>query len=302
MPPVQKYVVYGSQHALIFFITDAAGGTTIRELLKYQRGGRRSKIKYIYLTGPREYENTVEQMKEWLVHGTGSIQGINQADPIGQIVVIEYHALDRNCPTFLDMSRQVLPQWKRQAKESGVPFFSFSILREPVAMAVSFFNYYHGIPQNPKRFDLIGENATETTFLEATISNPQCLFLARNEDAYTKTGRDLRASLTHDECREAYDNILELIDFVGMTERIRDETLPLLKDLLDTNQYAKRLIRNLDKRANQAGRSTIHLANLSDAAIKHIRSVTTWDSEMYERVKQDFAYDSWIKPDGEPER
>ena len=271
------------------------GGTTIRELVKYQKGGRRSQVNYIYLTGTREFKYTLDHMKEWLVNGTGVVEtrGNQQQTDAGQVVFIEYHALDRNCPTFLQLSRTILPEWKRLAEQHNVPFFLFGIVREPVSMAVSFFNFYHGIEQNPKRFDFIaGENATEDVFLQSTIANPQSLFLARNEDAYTKTGQDLRDSFTWEEYQQAYAGLVDLFDWVGTTDKIRNETLPLLRDLFSANIHTKRLIRNLNKTANPSS-SAIRRAALSDAALDDIRSKTSWDQELYNNIQREFSLDEW---------
>lgn len=287
---------------IVFFLhIPKVGGTTIRELIKYQRGGRRSRVNYIYLTGPREYDYTVEQMKEWTVKGTGTLRGNQHPDPVGQVVFIEYHALDRNCPTFLQLVQTVLPEWKRKCKQNNVPFFAFGIFREPLSLSVSYHNFYHRIPQNPKRFDLIqAENATENAFLQYTIANPQCLFLARNEDAYTKTGQDLRATLAQAECHLAYKGMQETLDWVGTTDRIGNETLPLLRELFKTNQYTKRLIRNLNKTANPSSAAevqTIQLSDLSEAAIQNVESLTAWDKEMYEKLKQNYSYDLGLRAD-----
>lgn len=241
----------------------------------------------------------MEQMKEWTEKGTGTVRDNQHPDPFGQVVFIEYHALDRHCPTFLQMVQTVLPEWKNRCKQNNIPFFAFGIFREPISLSVSYHNFYHRIPQNPKRFDLIQtENATEEAFLHYTIANPQCLFLARNEDAYTKTGQDLRSTLTQEECHQAYKGIQETLDWVGTTDRIRNETLPLLQQLFKTNQFTKRLIRNMNKTANPSSAAevqTIHLSSLSEATLQNVESLTTWDKEMYEKLKQAYPYDAWME-------
>lgn len=288
---------------IVFFVhIPKTGGTTIRELVKYKKGGRRSNVHYLYLTGPREYEHTVQHMNRWVVNGTKG----------GEVVFVEYHPLDRNCPSFLQMSQTDLPQWRRLARDNGVTFFAFALVREPVSMAISYFNFYHGIPQNPKRFDLlVGEtnhdetlssntattaaaSSTEEIFVNATIANPQCLFLAHNEDAYTKTGQDLRDSLTHEDCRQAYSSLRQHMDWVGTTETLGNETLPLLQQLFRTHPHTQRLVWNFNKTANlSAGKTLLHRGDLSPATREHIRTRTVWDQELFDTLQRDFVHRGW---------
>jgi len=276
---------------LLFVHIPKTGGTTIRELVKYHKKGRRSKVHYIYLHGPKEYQDTVTGMKEWLLNGVKPIYVSNQ------VVFIEYHALRRECPTFLHLSQTVLPLWRKVAHMNKVPLFAFSILREPVSMSISYFNYYHGIVQNVKRFDYLGEtNVTEQVFVNYTHANPQCLFLARNEEAFTKTGKDLRDSLVQEDCRQAYEGLKSNMDWIGTTDRLRDETLPLLRELLSTNEHTQRLVHTLNKTANASGRDKkppIEQSKLSEKTIQYLKGLNKWDQELYDSVKRDFSYDAW---------
>lgn len=275
------------------------GGTTIRELVKYMKNGKRSQVDYTYLTGTRELKHITDHMNKWLTNGTRVVNvTIDSQKPAHTVHFIEYHALDRNCATFLQLSEALLPQWKRLSEDSNVSFFLFGIVREPIALAVSFFNYYRAMEQNPKRFDLISpEDATEDIFLQETIANPQCLFLARNEDSFTKTGQDLRDSFTWEECQQAYAGIVDLFDWVGTTDRIRNETLPLLKKIFSTNPHTNRLIRNISNVVNvnpsAAGKAPIQRATLSEKTLEEIRRKTSWDLELYKSIQREYSYDEW---------
>ena len=308
LPPGSRRVPSLKNGGVVFMLhIPKTGGTTIRELIKYMKNGKRSEVNYVYLTGQRGLEHTTEHMNEWLENDTG-LAGtrIENQEPADAVHFIEYHALDRSCATFLQLSKTLLPQWKRLAEDREVPFFLFSIVREPVSLAVSFFNYYRAMEQNPKRFDYIPpENVTEDVFLNASIANPQCLFLTRNEDSFTKTGQDLRDSLTWQECQQAYAGLVDLFDWVGTTERIQNETLPLLKDLFSTNPHTNRLIRNISKvthvNPSSTGKSPIQRSTLSEQALVDLRQKTSWDLELYRTIQKFFPYHEWDILDNENE-
>jgi len=295
---------------VIFIHIPKTGGTTIRELVKYRKDGRRSKVNYIYLTGPREFNYTMNRMNERLAPlpsaAAGGRGGGGVGTTIGQeVVFVEYHALDRTCPTFLQLATTILPDWKQRAQQQNIPLFMMSLVREPISFAISFFNFYHGMHQNPRRFDYVdtsdnnNDNAvSERQFLKHTIANPQCLFLAHNEDAYTKTGQDLRESFTWEECQRSFAGMVQLMDWIGTTDRIRNETLPLLRTLFSTNNHTKKLIRNLNKTANPSSAAGLvpkfQQEYLSKKAKEEIRSKTMWDLGIYTNVQRRFSYNDWM--------
>jgi len=201
----------------------------------------------------------------------------------GDTVYYEHHAGD--APSYL-AARYQLQNWRARAEELGVPFFAFTMYREPVSFALSHFNYYHARNNQKKGFNYF-PHPTEQDFLDTTLPSPQCLFMSRTELAYRspKNYQALRDGFSETECETSYQALLEDMDWVGVTERMVEETFPLLRhvagvdfDFKERNRSKKRLSR----------------ADLSEATIQHVREITTWDQRVYERVQNDFSIDMFV--------
>ena len=202
----------------------------------------------------------------------------------GDTVYFEHHAGD--APSYLAVRYQ-LHDWRARAQELGVPFFAFTMYREPVSFALSHFNYYHSRGyQNKAPFNYF-PHPTEQDFLDTTLPSPQCLFMSRTELAYRSPAnyQALRNGFSETECETSYQALLEDMDWVGVTERMVEETFPLLRhvagvdfDFKERNRSKKRLSR----------------VDLSEATIQHVREITAWDQRVYERVQKDFLIDMFV--------
>ena len=58
----------------------------------------------------------------------------------GKVLFIEVHGMDNYHVLELE---PYLHYWRELSKQSGVPFFAFTLLREPISLHVSFFNFYY---------------------------------------------------------------------------------------------------------------------------------------------------------------
>lgn len=196
----------------------------------------------------------------------------------GDTVFYEHFA--GKTPSFLAVRTQ-LQSWRAKAKALNVPFFAFSMYREPLSFALSYFNYYHSNTDKGTRFEFF-PHPTEEDFLKVTMKSPQCLFLARTEMSYRTKNKELRDDFTETECETAYQAFLEDMDWVGTTESMVDETFPLLQHVANESFP-------FPQRNNSEKRLTI--SDLSESAIEHVRNLTAWDEAVYERVQQVFTID-----------
>lgn len=188
----------------------------------------------------------------------------------------------------------ILSKLRAISKMNGVPFFSFTLLRNPLPYMVSYYNYEHMGPGGP-RFER--GNATEEDFSRISLPDPQCLFFSRGEWASGKDWAVLRRNFTLQECHALYPLLLQHLDWIGTVENMQTETLPLLTYLLNRRpNIGKRFkSQNVYKKTNASGipKPRIELDKLSNGTIVFIQNITQGDLFLYERAKQDYPIEMW---------
>ena len=224
----------------------------------------------------RKFDNFKRDVASYLKYGTD-----------GEVVVMELHA--SSSPTLMEMSER-LHQWRNIASKSNVPFFAFTVLREPLSFSTSFFNFYYGKDHGDENFEFY-ESPTEDDFLETAVFNPQCGFLVKGDIVFTE--RREQQMIRQSECDNAYDTLLEHMDWIGTTNSISNETFPVLRSLISSNTNADHLVGEIAKVRNQSPQK-IQLENLSPRAVKKIRQMTMWDQNLYEKAKKDYQFDQVV--------
>ena len=88
-------------------------------------------------------------------------------------------------------------------------------------------------------------------------------------------------------CEAVQENILELMDWVGTTERLSTETIPLLSKLLDVPQIRWENYRVL---TNMREYVSFGRENVSSFAIQTIKEMSKLDSNLYSAVESRYQY------------
>jgi hypothetical protein len=156
-------------------------------------------------------------VEDAIVHGT----------PNGTILFYEVHAT--TAPSLFQL-RHRLRRWKDVAQRNGVPTFFFTILRESIAYAFSHFNFFHLQRRNPT-FERC--NATQENFVRLTLYNPQCQFLFQGESSMRAQKVQHSKILNAEDCQAVQSQLINVMDWIGTTEHLTNETLPMLSTLLD---------------------------------------------------------------------
>ena len=205
----------------------------------------------------------------------------------GRIVAIETH--DQNVPPYRQLSPKIR-EWKRTAQQNHVPFFVATLLREPMSMQISSFNYYYVAPWKKLANDTVSD------FLDTMLDHPQCNFLVNggmffdNLDRKHPNIRERRNALNRElekqHCNQVYELLLSDMDWVGTTERMKTETLPLFHYLFQLNNITG------DGHTNKMKvRMNRDRLNATDVAVVNLR--TEWDQEWYQKTQEIYQFDQW---------
>ena len=260
---------------IIYFLhIPKTGGTTLTSAF------RRSKLwRYRMVLGSKKQIPYVQEMYETL-----------QNWKPGTKIFYEHHAGPSD-PYMAANVRKDLHNWRDMATKQGIPFFAFTLVREPLSFALSHFNFYYANRMefgDHSRFYYV-ENPTETDFLNLSLPNPQCLFCVHSELAYHAVGREDRKSsyVPKERCDDVYDAFALDLDWIGTTETMSNETFHILAKISQL-KFRKKLVINKSE-------AKISKSSLSQEAIDHIRNITSYDQAIYERAKRDYPFDMWSK-------
>ena len=146
--------------------------------------------------------------------------------------------------------------------------------------AVSYFNFFYLAPRRDSAKHASQEH-TVANLINTTIPNRQCSILSGGS---TASDDDENAR-----CKSLHDALIETFDWVGTTEHLNEETLPLLAHLLFQNASMAKSLRSYNV-VNMS--SMLQTSQLQPPTIQHIEEISQWDQFLWERAQLDFSWDS----------
>lgn len=102
----------------------------------------------------------------------------------------------------------------------------------------------------------------------------------------------LNRELEKSQCDRVYQLLLEDMDWVGTTERMSLETLPLFHYLFQ--------LRNVTSKHSNKMRVRMHQDRLKQTDLEFVKNTTMWDQEWYRKTQEIYQFDQWsdqIRPE-----
>jgi len=195
-------------------------------------------------------------------------------------LLLEFHG---NFPSLRNLT-PFIKKWRKLSQAHNKTFFAFTIVRDPLPYSISYFKYFH---LNCKSTFCERERYSEMTednLLLSVKSNPQCFFLTHlsSTEKMHPSFYD-KCRVFKDDCKNMYNMMQENLDWVGTTENISFDTIPLLSYLLKYDNNTK--IENKKMQKNQG------LKTLKLNTTLQIRARTELDQEIYENVRDSYTID-----------
>jgi hypothetical protein len=206
-----------------------------------------------------------------------------------RILFLEPHGMRAmGMPTL----HQYLRRWKRFSNLHNTSFFAFTLVREPVSYAVSYFNFFNAKPCSIAKCPWKLYSASDENLLKTNRPDMQCMLLAR--DHWDIFMNDVHPEqVDKDECDDVYQTIRKEMDWVGTTDEMSAETIPLLTRMLAPNQTHTFDVFNVIKATKPGSKIILSPEALQPDTIESLRITSSNDQAIYEAVKRDFTLDIW---------
>jgi hypothetical protein len=186
-----------------------------------------------------------------------------------------------------------LDRWHRIAKQENTSFFAFTMVRDPVAYSVSFFNFILAEPCLFNGCPYKTWPVTEENFIESAQPNYQCHYIARDVTWFDFTEKQPIPPLaTKYECDAVYDVMKLDMDWIGTTEKMSTETMPLLTKML-VNKKQKGPSLETFNEVEKKKPLVIKTDALQPATVEYIRAISQYDQAIYDKAKRDYPIAMW---------
>jgi hypothetical protein len=224
-------------------------------------------------------------------------QGLKQQAPTVDQRDILFLELHGPLPGMMELA-PYLRRWKEMAEIYETAFFSFSLLREPISYAVSYFNFFWTKPCTFRGCPYALYDPTIENLVSTSKPNIQCIYLAREVTwvAFTDN-QTVIPEVSALECATVTEILLTVVDWVGTTEDISTVTLPLLAELIaeDGWEFAMNLpVHNKMSVTQDVIVTTDDLyKNGTAKQVEYLENIYKYDTNMYKAVQQVYKLDMW---------
>jgi len=181
-----------------------------------------------------------------------------------------------------------IQKWRRLSHEHEKRFFAFTVVRDPIPYSVSYFNMFHFKCTHNWCEHEQYMNWTQDNLLKSLKPNRQCFFLTHlSSIAGMHPSFYDKCRVLKNDCKNIYNIMKDNLDWVGTTENLSFDTIPLLSRLLD---YDYSTLEN----KKVAVKSKQELSRMKLNTTLGIRAFTELDQELYDNVRESYTLDKTI--------
>jgi len=274
---------------MVFYHVAKTGGTAIRNIFERMAKDRPNDFVSrritifdpTYDTWPVRKRDTCppinNKARHRMRHLLPTVESLLQSEEPERTILLEIHGGEYG----LKAMAEHINEWRKKSNKNSRPFFAFTLLRNPVDFSVSYFNYFHYGCSEPW-CDVQYDDASEDNLIKSIDrhSNLQCFFLLHDLHASFYE----RCKPTETECNTIYQILKESLDWVGTTENISSETIPLVTYMLDGTKNSSE---DSDK-VNVSEKGILKMLDQSTAM--ELKSRMEFDSKLYDAVKEEFSF------------
>ena len=277
---------------VFFYHTPKTGGTTVREYLKKLPNVRhtfcvnsngcvskwntttRDKVDRFLVDNQRDDDNSTKTKKK-------------KKRSSRNILLLELHGDGKG---LLDLTTNDFQRWRDLAQRHNKSFFAFTLVRQPIPFAHSYFHFFHtNCPHQWCEKRQYGY--TEQGLKDATIPNRQCTLLSQLR--YVK-GRRVHPPLTKIECLQTLykDSMEQELDWIGTTETLSSTTMPLLLHMLTKKMEVNTSTgdsSNIIQAKNQQSTTKSQRLVLKNETLQYVQKISNYDQMIYDNVLRDFT-------------